>query len=160
MTSVLVVDDNEQNLYLLQALFSGHAYAVSIAADGVEALEKARESHPDVIITDILMPRMDGYALCRQWKLDEKLRHIPLVFYTGTYTDPKDRQLALDMGADRFVLKPQEPEVLLAIVEEVMLDIMFELPDQEAGQKYCITDDVVYGRTKLFPLPERKNKSA
>lgn len=122
MKTLLVVDDNEQNRYLLQALFSGHGYAVSVAVDGVEALEKAREHLPDLLITDILMPRMDGYSLCRQWKGDEILRQIPLVFYTGTYTDPKDRQFALDIGADRFLLKPAEPEVLLATVEEVLGD--------------------------------------
>ncbi|NLS91301.1 MAG: ATP-dependent Clp protease ATP-binding subunit ClpX [Planctomycetaceae bacterium] len=72
-----------------------------------------------------------------------------------TFTDQ-----ALVAIAERAQLRETGARGLRAIVEEVMLDIMFELPDQEAGQKYCITDDVVYGRTKLFPLPERKNKSA
>lgn len=120
MKTLLVVDDNEQNRYMLQALFCGHGYAVNMAADGVEALERAREHMPDLLLTDILMPRMDGYSLCRQWKGDEMLKQIPLVFYTGTYTDPKDRQFALDMGADCFLLKPAEPEVLLAAVEGIL----------------------------------------
>ncbi len=72
-----------------------------------------------------------------------------------TFTDE-----ALRAIAERALLRETGARGLRAIVEEVMLDIMFELPDQERGQKYRITDDVVYGRTKLFPLPERKNKSA
>ena len=122
MNRLLVVDDNEQNLYLLQALLAGHGYEVSVAAEGAEALEKARENPPDLIITDILMPGVDGYTLCYQWKRDEKLKAIPLVFYTATYTDPKDEELALSMGADRFILKPQEPDALLAIIEDVIED--------------------------------------
>jgi ATP-dependent Clp protease ATP-binding subunit ClpX len=72
-----------------------------------------------------------------------------------TFTDE-----ALRAIAERAQLRETGARGLRAIVEEVMLDIMFELPDQERGQKYRITDDVVYGRTKLFPMPERKNKSA
>lgn len=120
MTTLLVVDDNEQDRYLLQALLTGHGCDVMLAADGVEALRKARKTPPDIVITDILMPRMDGYNLCRQWKRDDKLREIPLVFYTATYTDPLDEQLALGMGAERFVVKPQEPERLLDILREII----------------------------------------
>jgi two-component system, cell cycle sensor histidine kinase and response regulator CckA len=120
MTRLLVVDDNEQNRYLLQALLTGHGYEVVLAAEGAEALEKARENPPDVIITDILMPGMDGYALCRQWKRDEKLKQVPLVFYTATYTDPRDEDLALSLGADRFIIKPQEPDVFMKAIEEVV----------------------------------------
>jgi PAS domain S-box-containing protein len=120
MTKLLVVDDNEQNRYLLQALLIRHGYDVIVAADGGEALEKARDNPPDMIITDILMPGMDGYALCRQWKRDEKLNEIPFVFCTATYTDPKDEQIALSMGAARFIRKPQEQQALLDMIEEVI----------------------------------------
>ncbi|HPG67683.1 MAG TPA: response regulator [Candidatus Hydrogenedentes bacterium] len=122
MTKLLVVDDNEQNRYLLQALLSGNGYEVMVAADGIEALEKARANPPDLIITDILMPGMDGYQLCRAWKRDEMLKDIPYVVYTATYTDPRDEELALNMGVQRFILKPQEPEALLEIIEEVIAE--------------------------------------
>ncbi|MBI5092308.1 MAG: PAS domain S-box protein, partial [Candidatus Hydrogenedentes bacterium] len=120
MSRLLVVDDNQQNCQLLETLLTRHGYDVLVAADGVEALKAARENPPDMIITDILMPGMDGYALCRQWKRDEKLKKIPFVFYTATYTDPKDEQLALRMGANRFIRKPQESQALVDIIEEII----------------------------------------
>lgn len=122
MTRLLVVDDNEQDRYLLEALLTGNGYEVMSAADGAEALEKAQANPPDLIITDILMPGMDGYALCRQWKRDDALNGIPLVFYTATYTDPRDEKLALSLGADRFIIKPQEPEALVQAVKEVLAE--------------------------------------
>jgi len=116
---VLIVDDNSSNRYLLQSLLEGEGMEVITAENGKEALEMARANPPDLIISDILMPVMDGYAFCRQCKLDEKLRHIPFVFYTATYTEPKDESFALSLGADRFILKPQEPEVIMDMLAEV-----------------------------------------
>ncbi|MBX7255207.1 MAG: response regulator [Candidatus Hydrogenedentes bacterium] len=127
MTRLLVVDDNEQNRYLLQALLVGHGYEVQVAVEGAEALEIARTTPPNLIVTDILMPGMDGYSLCRHWKNDATLKSIPFVFYTATYTDAKDEEFALGLGADRFIIKPQEPEALLGIIEEV-------ISDHEAGR--------------------------
>ncbi len=120
MHRCLIVDDQEENLYLLEFVLEGAGYEVERAENGAEALEKARRRPPDVIISDILMPVMDGYALCREWKADEQLKHIPFIVYTATYTDPKDREFALGLGADRFVVKPQEPDVLIRLVREVL----------------------------------------
>jgi CheY-like chemotaxis protein len=117
---LLIVDDNEQNRYMLQALLKGHRYQVASAGDGAEALQTARRDPPDMIISDILMPVMDGFALCREWKKDERLKAIPFVFYTATYTDPKDEEFALSLGAERFIIKPQEPDVFMDIVREVL----------------------------------------
>jgi CheY-like chemotaxis protein len=116
---LLIVDDNEQNRYMLQVLLEGYGYQVASAGNGAEALETARRDPPDMIITDILMPGMDGFALCREWKKDERLRAIPFVFYTATYTDPKDEEFALSLGAERFIVKPQEPDVFMEMVQEV-----------------------------------------
>ena len=85
-------------------------------------MEKARQSPPDLIITDILMPVMDGFSLCREWMRDERLRDIPLVFYTATYTDEKDREFALGLGAARFIIKPEEPDVLLRTIQSVIAE--------------------------------------
>ena len=115
---VLIVDDNEANLYLLRALLEGHGCRVATAANGAEALVEARRDPPDLIVSDILMPVMDGFALCREWKKDDLLRPIPFIFYTATYTDERDRQFALSLGAERFVVKPEEPEVLIQIILE------------------------------------------
>src|SRR5665647_587160 len=116
MRRVLVADDKHENLYLLQALLESHGYAVELAHDGAEALAMARLDPPDLVVSDILMPVMDGFTLCRNWKADESLRQIPFVFYTATYTDPKDERLALDLGADAFLIKPAEPEDFMATI--------------------------------------------
>jgi putative nucleotidyltransferase with HDIG domain len=119
MKKVLVVDDNEQNLYLLQHILKGHSYDVITAANGIEALERARSTPPDIIISDILMPVMDGFALCREWRKDKQLQHIPFIFYTATYKDPRDKELGLSLGAAHFIVKPQDPKVLIALLQQV-----------------------------------------
>jgi PAS domain S-box-containing protein len=116
---VLIVDDNGANLYLLKSLLEEEGFAVVEAENGQEALDKAHADPPDLIVSDILMPVMDGYLLCRHCKEDEQLRQIPFVFYTATYTEPKDEKFALSLGADRFILKPQEPETLIQIIKEI-----------------------------------------
>lgn len=120
MPKILIVDDNLQNLYLLEVLLSTNGYEVIQASNGVDALEMAKTTLPDVIISDILMPKMDGFTLCKNWKTEEKLREIPFIFYTATYTEEKDRELALSLGADRFFTKPMEPEEILAAVKELL----------------------------------------
>jgi len=102
---IILADDNNDNLYLLEQLLAGHDMEVTTARNGAEALQKAVAAPPDLIITDILMPVMDGFSLCREWMSDEKLRHIPLIFYTATYTEPQDEAFALSLGAKRFIIK-------------------------------------------------------
>jgi len=117
---ILIVDDNEEDRYMLETLLRGHGYEVESAADGVEALEKASQDGFDLIISDILMPRMDGFQLCREVKTNEKLKNIAFVFYTATYTDPKDEEFALSLGAEKFIAKPEEPDVFIEILKEVI----------------------------------------
>jgi PAS domain S-box-containing protein len=119
MKKILIVDDNSTNLYLLKSLLEGEGFDVIAAENGQAALDSAHADPPDLIVSDILMPVMDGYLFCRQCKEDERLRQIPFVFYTATYTEPKDEKFALSLGADRFVLKPQEPETMIRILQEV-----------------------------------------
>lgn len=123
MKKILVVEDQEQNLYLLKTLLGGYGYQVLEAANGAEALELARANPPDVIISDILMPVMDGFSLCHEWMKDEALRSIPFVFCTATYTDPKDEELALSLGAARFIIKPVETEEFISILEQVIAEV-------------------------------------
>ena len=120
MTKLLVVEDNQQSLYLLQVLLTRSGFEVEAAVNGAEALQLARSAPPDMVISDILMPVMDGFALCRAWKADERLKDIPFVFYTATYTDPRDEELALSLGATRFVVKPQDPEAFVTLLREVI----------------------------------------
>lgn len=134
MPSILIVDDNHENRYLLEMLFKGHNYEVTTASNGVEALGKARLAPPDVVITDILMPVMDGYTLCREWKADRALSNVPLIFYTATYTDPKDEVFGLSLGADRFIIKPVDPEILEQFVREVLARSSLRNSTEVAGQ--------------------------
>jgi len=118
--NILIVDDKEENLYLLEALLSGSGYEVVSAKNGVEALEKLKKDSFNMIISDILMPKMDGYQLCRECKSDDKLKKIPFIFSTATYTDKKDEEFALSLGADKFTVKPLEPNLFLDIVKSVI----------------------------------------
>jgi signal transduction histidine kinase len=120
MKRIMVVDDLEDNLYLLQVLLESQGYAVESARNGAEALEKARLAPPDLVVSDILMPVMDGFTFCRQWRADIQLAHLPFVFYTATYTDPRDEKLALEIGADVFLTKPAEPDELLDVLSRLM----------------------------------------
>jgi len=120
MENILLVDDNSQNLYFLEVLLKGNGFETRTALNGVEALASARANPPDLIIADILMPVMDGFALCREWRADERLRHIPFIFYTATFTEKKDEELAISLGGDRFLVKPQEPEVLMSVIRELL----------------------------------------
>jgi PAS domain S-box-containing protein len=120
MTRLLIVDDKDENLYLLRVLLEGHGYAVETAHHGAEALVLARLRPPDMVVSDLLMPVMDGYTLLRYWKADDRLARAPFVVYTATYTEPKDEQLAIDLGADAFILKPAEPEAFIARLREVL----------------------------------------
>lgn len=117
---VLVVDDEEASRYLLEAILHSRGYEVVSAVDGEDALGKAHESRPDLVVTDILMPRMDGYKMCVRLRSDPETREIPIIVYTASFGDAADRRFALSIGVDRFLIKPQEPDVILAEVERLL----------------------------------------
>lgn len=120
MARVLIVDDDSQILSLLRLVLESNGYVVDEARHGAEALERARRSPPDLIISDLMMPVMDGYMLLRQWKSDARLKQVPFVVHTATYTESKDKQLALSLGADAFLLKPTEHAPFLACIRSVL----------------------------------------
>ncbi|HBG06766.1 MAG: hypothetical protein A2075_16690 [Geobacteraceae bacterium GWC2_58_44] len=113
---ILIVDDNADDRVLLERALMNEGYSVSSATNGVRALESALGSPPDLIISDIMMPEMDGFELCRRVKTDDRLRQVAFIFYTATYVEEKDEQLALSLGASRFLIKPLElPEFMGAV---------------------------------------------
>ena len=120
MTRVLLVDDRSENLEYLSAVLKNGGFQVEVTHQGEEALATARQNPPDAVISDLLMPVMDGYTLLRHWRADPVLKTIPFLVYTATYTEPQDEQLAQELGADAFMLKPLEPEILLQRLREVM----------------------------------------
>ncbi len=115
----LIVDDNKQSLYMLERIFKGLEYEVVTAANGKEALDKLSEGGFAMIISDALMPVMDGFKLCRKVKTNQALQEILFIFYTATYTDEKDEEFALKIGADRFLRKPMEPDAFARIIREI-----------------------------------------
>ncbi len=120
---ILIVDDNKENLYLLESMLKGIGYEVVSAGNGVEALEKLRTESIDMIISDVLMPVMDGFKFCKEVKEKDELKNIPFIFYTATYKDKKDEKLASKLGADKYILKPMDPEELIKIIQGVIRDV-------------------------------------
>ncbi len=117
---ILIVDDSVDSRLILQTTLRSEGYEVLAAADGAQALEIARQTPPDMIISDILMPVMDGYQLCRLCREDERLASIPFVFYSASYTEPQDRQFGLGMGAVRFIVKPMAPDEFLRTIKGII----------------------------------------
>lgn len=115
---ILVAEDTEDSRIMLEMALASQGYEVMSGTNGIEALHLARTTPPDLIISDILMPEMDGFELCRQVKADPELKKIPFIFYTATYVERQDEELALALGATRFVIKPLEPQALMAIIRE------------------------------------------
>lgn len=103
--SILVVDDHEQNLELLQAYLEDVGCRVRTARDGVEAMAEIDIEPPDLLILDVMMPRMSGFQVCRQIKASPKTRDIPVVMVTAL-SDVGDVERAVECGADDFLTKP------------------------------------------------------
>ncbi len=120
--NILIVDDNKDVSSVLRNILQLERYDVRVAANGAEALEMAKDSLPDILISDILMPEMDGFKLCHEIKKNKKLRKTAFIFYTAHYTDPEDEKLALTMGASRFILKPMDPEEFINVIKEVIVE--------------------------------------
>ena len=117
---ILVVDDSEQNRKLLKVLLEVERFEVVTASNGIEALKVMDRSMVNAIISDVLMPRMDGYRLCHEVRTSAKFKAVPFIVYTATYTSPSDEKVALDFGADKFLKKPASPEEIIGALHEVM----------------------------------------
>jgi two-component sensor histidine kinase/CheY-like chemotaxis protein/ligand-binding sensor protein len=120
---ILVADDNKKSLYILERLLKAGGYEVVLAGNGAEALERLRTESIDIIVSDVLMPVMDGFRLCKEVKGKDELKNIPFIFYTATYKDEKDEKFALKLGADKYIMKPAEPEKLIKIIQGVVRDV-------------------------------------
>lgn len=119
---VLIADDIESNIIVLQKMLERAGYQVHSAGDGKQAMEILRSVSIDLIISDILMPVMDGYELCRQCQQDASLSCIPFIFYTATYTTDNDCAFGLNLGAARFIIKPAKHSEFLQEINEVLAE--------------------------------------
>ncbi len=159
MKHILIVDDREDNLYLLKVLLEGNGYTTDIARNGAEALEAANRRQPAVVVSDLLMPVMDGYTLLRHWRSDERLRGVPFIVYTATYTEPQDEELAVNLGADAFIRKPSDPMEFLAQLKSVESKPRAAAPPLEDAQQKAGSDLLeLYSQTLVRKLEQRSTQ--
>jgi CheY-like chemotaxis protein len=117
---ILVVEDVPNILELLEVTLRFKGYPVVTATNGEDALRLIEEQGPAMVITDILMPRLDGYQLAQQLRTNPKTSRIPIVFLSATYVTPEDKEFAMSLGAVRFLEKPVDTEDFLLTVAEVL----------------------------------------
>ncbi len=117
---ILYIEDNEQNLYLVTFILEKHGYEVFAAMDGQEGIERAASVHPDLILLDIQLPLMDGYAVARQLRTNPDLAGIPIVAVTS-YAMAGDRDKALASGCNGYIEKPINPDTFMQQVEQHLL---------------------------------------
>ena len=125
---ILVVDDIPNVLELLEVTLRFKGYPVVTATNGQEALASVAHERPALVITDILMPKMDGYALAHRLRRDPQTRAIPIIFLSATYITPDDKKFALSLGAARFMEKPIDTEEFLLTVAEILVRGIPNLP--------------------------------
>ena len=116
---ILVVDDEIYIVHILDFSLGMEGYEVVTALDGEQALEKARSARPDLIVLDIMMPKLDGYEVCKAVKADPATKHIPIVAVTA-HALPGDRERSFQAGCDGYLAKPCEPRAVVAEVQRFL----------------------------------------
>src|SRR5665648_16951 len=128
MPKVLIVDDEVDNRIILSDMLRSRGYEVFEAGDGAEALEQVEKEPPNIIISDIMMPVMDGFTLLRMLRKNSSTKAIPFIFYTAVYMSQEDQALGLALGALRFIIKPIEPMEFLEELETVLKEVEADRP--------------------------------
>ncbi|MFH1027210.1 MAG: response regulator [Pseudomonadota bacterium] len=126
---ILIAEDSAIQAEALRRVLAREGYTASVAKDGAEGLAKARELTPDLVISDILMPKMDGFELCSNIKANERLRDTPFILLTSL-SDPQDVIRAVQCGADQFVTKPYDEKHLLTTIEHLLLNKNLKNPQE------------------------------
>jgi len=119
---ILIVDDEVDIVEALKSYLEDQNYRVITAFDGKEALEKARNEKPDLIILDIMLPKINGYEVCQLLKFDRKYKHIPIVMLTARIRE-EDKGLGFQVGADAYITKPFEYKTVYEKVKECLGDV-------------------------------------
>jgi DNA-binding response OmpR family regulator len=117
--TILVVEDEPDMLKAIQLRLESIGFRVETALDGLEGLRKAREIRPNLIILDLMLPKMDGYRVCRMLKFDDKYRDIPIIMLTAKSTE-QDKALGFDVGADSYITKPFRSKDLLEDIKNLL----------------------------------------
>ena len=126
---ILVVEDVPNVLELLEVTLRFKGYEVVSAHNGLEGMEMVEKVRPALIITDILMPKMDGYAFVQKLRLIPENRRIPVIYLSATYVTPEDKRFAMSLGATRFIEKPIDTEDFLLTIAEIMAKEPDPLPE-------------------------------
>lgn len=116
---ILIIEDEEGIVKLVKMYLEHHRYEVITARDGQEGLERAKTEKPDLIVLDLMLPKMDGYKVCGLLKRDTRYAKTPVILFTAK-TQEKDVKLGKEVGADAYITKPFEPEILLSKIEELI----------------------------------------
>ncbi len=119
MPRILLVDDEAQLVTMVQMRLEANGYEVVTASNGQEGLDKAKSENPDLIMMDVMMPKMDGYKVCGLLKNDTRYSKIPIILFTAR-AQQDDKELGGEVGADAYITKPFEPPMLLAKIEELL----------------------------------------
>jgi len=117
--TILLVDDEPDLVQMVSMRLAAAGYEVTTAYDGQQALEQVKQARPDLIILDLMLPRLDGYKVCRLLKFDERYRSIPILIFTAR-AQTQDIQMATECGADAYLTKPFEPKMLLDKLQELL----------------------------------------
>lgn len=129
---LLVVEDSRTQAEYLRHILETEGYRVVLAANGIEALEQIQIDRPSLVLSDIIMPEMDGYELCRRIRADASLAAIPVILVTQLF-DPVDVIKGLEAGADNFIIKPFEPQHVYSRIQSVLEMLVHPDPDSRAG---------------------------
>lgn len=117
--TVLVVDDEPDIRLILQARLEAAGYRVETAGNGLEALNRIRTQPPDLVILDLMLPGMDGFAVCAMLKRDQRFSHIPIVILSAR-SQAQDKKTGASLGADAYITKPFQPQELLSTIEQLI----------------------------------------
>jgi two-component system cell cycle response regulator len=147
---ILVVDDNKITTKLLRRYLEANGYEAKEAYDGVDCLEKVDEKHPDAVVLDVMMPRMDGYETVKRMKSNNDTKHIPVVIVTAL-NDVANQLKSIEAGADDFLSKPIEEKLLIA---KVKLLSSLNIEKKKSKQLAEILEKLVNGDIDAQQVPE------
>jgi len=116
---IIVVDDEPDVLKTTSIFLKSEGFNVVTAVDGIAALEVIRKERPDLIVLDIMLPKIDGYKICRMLKFDDKFRDIPIIIFTARAQEV-DEKKAMEVKADAYITKPFQPDVLLGKIKQLL----------------------------------------
>ncbi|MBI5603426.1 MAG: response regulator [Deltaproteobacteria bacterium] len=163
MTKILVVDDRPMDRELLKTLLQYARYQILEAADGAEALQMVRTEHPDLVISDVLLPKMDGYELVQRLRADPSTAQTLVIFYTAVFNEQEARVLASEVGVTRILIKPTDPQKILDMVAEVLqakrTEVILSPPPNFDQKHYQLLIDKLILQVDAFRQSEERYRS-